>query len=136
MIPSLLFAAFVLAMLCAMAYGIGLAMGKRGEPTRDRLVTRWRGRGGRLEPQARPIEKIAADLRRLGNRFHALDPHASFSKTEAVRSAYDKTLAECCEALGLTHLLGILPAGPELDAERERVEEQLTHSGVRFPHAA
>ena len=134
MVLSLVFAALVVA--SAMAYGIGLAMGKRGEPVRDRLVTMWRGRGGRLEPQSRPIEKISADLRRLGNRFYALDPHASFAKTEAVRSAYDKALAECCDALGVTHLLGILPAGPERDAERERVEEQLADSGVRFPHAA
>jgi len=136
MVPWLMVTAMALAVLCPAAYGLGLAMGKRGEPARDRLVTRWRGRGGRWEPQSRPIEKIAADLRRLGNRFYALDPHASFAKTEAVRSAYDKTLAECCDALGVTHLLGILPAGPERDAERERVEEQLADSGVRFPHAA
>jgi hypothetical protein len=136
MVPSLVFAALVLVGLCALSYGVGLAMGKRGEPARDRLVTKWRGRGGRLSPESRPIERIAADLRRLGNRFYALDPHASFAKTEAVRSAYYKALAECCDALGITHLLGILPAGPELDAERERVEEQLTDCGVRFPHAA
>jgi hypothetical protein len=136
MFALLVVVALALAALCAMSYAAGLAMGKRGEPMRDRLVTRWRGRGGRLEPRARPIEQIAADLRRLGNRFYALDPHASFAKTEAVRGAYDKALAECCDALGLTHLLGILPAGPELDRERERVEGQLTDSGVRFPHAA
>ena len=99
-------------------------MGKRGEPARDWLTTRWRHRGG-PQPQGRPIEAIAADLHRLGIRFHGLDPHASFAKTEAVRGAYDRALGECCAALGLTHLLGVLPAGPELDAERERVEDQL-----------
>jgi hypothetical protein len=87
-------------------------------------------------PVGRPIEAIAADLRRLGGRFHTLPPHASFAKVEAVRGAYDRALAECCDALGLTHLLGVLPAGAELDAERERVEEQLADSGVRFPHHA
>jgi hypothetical protein len=79
---------------------------------------------------------IAADLHRLGARFHTLNPHASFAKVEAVRSAYDRALAECCTMLGITHLLGVLPSGPELDTERERVEEQLTDCGVRFPHAA
>src|SRR3954468_10276637 len=108
MFALLVVAALAVALLCALAYAVGLAMGKRGEPMRDRLVTAWRGRGGRLEPRARPIEQIPADLRRLGNRFHALDPHASFTKTEAVRGAYDKALAECCDTLGLTHLLGIL----------------------------
>ncbi len=131
------FAAFlvVAALLCVAAYGLGMAMGKRGEPMRNRLTTRWRHRRG-PQPQSRPIEAIAADLHRLGNRFHGLDPHASFAKTEAVRGAYDRALGECCAALGLTHLLGVLPAGPELDAERERVELQLTDSGVRLPHAA
>ena len=53
-----------------------------------------------------------------------------------MRGAYDRALAECCAALGITHLLGVLPAGRELDVERERVEEQLAGCGVRFPHAA
>ena len=53
-----------------------------------------------------------------------------------MRCAYDRALAECCTALGITHLLGVLPAGPELDVERERVEEQLAGCGVRLPHAA
>jgi len=100
------------------------------------LVTRWRHRGVRIEPLSRPIEEIAADLRRLGRRFHGLDPHASFIKTEAVRGAYDKVLAECCATLEITHLLAVLPPGPERNAERERVEVQLTDSGVRFPHPA
>lgn len=125
----------VWALLCATAYGLGVAFGKRGEPMRGRLSTRLRRRGGPM-PQSRPIEAIAADLHRLGNRFHGLDPGTSFAKTEAVRAAYDRALAECCAALGLAHLLGVLPAGPELDAERERVEEQLTDAGVRLPHAA
>jgi hypothetical protein len=122
-------------LLCVVAYYLGMAMGKRGEPMRDRLITRWRHRGG-PEPESRPIEAIAADLHRLGIRFHGLDPRASYAKTEAVRGAYDRALAECCTALGLTHLLGVLPAGRELDVERERVEEQLTDCGVRLPHAA
>ena len=53
-----------------------------------------------------------------------------------MRSGYDRALAECCTALGLTHLLGVLPVGPELDAERERVEGLLADCGVRLPHAA
>jgi hypothetical protein len=125
----------VIAALCAIAYGLGAALGKRGEPAREWLETRVRHRRAQ-QPTQRPIEAIAADLRRLGARFHALPAHASFAKVEAVRGAYDRALAECCAALGITQLLGVLPAGPELDAERERVEEQLTDSGVRLPHAA
>ena len=125
----------VLAVLCAAAYGAGLAMGKRGEPLRDWLRTQLRGRPPE-QPNGRPIEAIARDLHRLGGRFHSLDPHTSYAKVVAVQGAYDRTLAECCAALGLTELLGVLPRGPELDAERTRVEEQLTGCGVRLPHAA
>jgi hypothetical protein len=114
--------------LCALAYGLGRLVGGIGARTRRRRR--------RPEPEGRPIEAIVADLRRLGTRFHGLDPRTSFAKVEAVRSAYDRSLTECCAALGITHLLGVLPAGPELDAERERVEEQLAGCGVRFPHAA
>jgi hypothetical protein len=128
--------AAVVVLLSAAAYALGLAMGKRGEPARDWVANRWRHRRNQVQPTSRPIEAIAADLHRLGARFHTLDPHASFAKVEAVRGAYDRALAECCAVLGLTHLLGVLPPGLELDAERERVEEQLTDCGVRFPHAA
>ena len=118
--------------MCAVAYALGLAMGKRGEQMHDWVLTR---RAGTAEHPTRPIEAIAADLHRLGAGTTP-GPATSFAKVEAVRCAYDRALGECCELLGLTHLLGVLPLGPELDAERERVEEQLTDSGVRLPHAA
>jgi hypothetical protein len=113
--------------LSAVAYVVGMMLGWLGTRSDRRYVP---------EPEVRPIEAIAADLHRLGRRFHTLDPRTSFAKVEAVRGAYDRTLAECCTALGITHLLAVLPAGPELDVERERVEDQLAGCGVRFPHAA
>jgi hypothetical protein len=121
--------------LCALAYGLGALLGDRGESLRERVRARL-GYARPPEPDGRPIEAIVADLRRLGRRFHTLDPRTAYAKVEAVRYAYDRTLAECCTALGITHLLEVLPAGAELDAERERVEEQLAGCGVRFPHAA
>jgi hypothetical protein len=88
------------------------------------------------KPEGRPIEVIAAHVRRLCARYYALDPRTPFVKVEAVRGAYDKVLGECCTALGRSHLLGVLQAGHELDAERERVEDLLAEAGVRLPHAA
>jgi hypothetical protein len=100
-------------------------------------VRAWLGSRRRgPEPEGRPIERIAADVRRLCARYHSLDPRTPFVKVEAVRGAYDKVLGECCTALGRTHLLGVLAAGPELDAERERVEDVLADAGVSIPHAA
>jgi hypothetical protein len=121
--------------LSALAYGLGALLGDRGEALRERIRAKL-GLARPPEPVGRPIEAIVADLRRLGRRFHNLEPHTSFAKVEAVRCAYDRTLAECCTALGITHLLAVLPVGAELDLERERVEQQLAGCGVRFPHAA
>jgi hypothetical protein len=95
----------------------------------------WARRKVPVQPAGRPIEVIAADLRRLGTRYRALHPNAPFTKVEAVRGAYDKVLGECCVTLGRTHLLGVLAPGRELDIERERVEDLIADAGVRFPHA-
>ena len=121
--------------LSALAYGLGMLLSDRGELLRERVRARL-GYAPPPEPDVRPIEAIAADLHRLGRRFHTLEPHTAFAKVEAVRCAYDRALSECCTALGITHLLGVIPAGPELDVERERVEKQLAGCGVRLPHAA
>ncbi len=125
----------VVVLSSAAAYLCGLAFSDRMEPLRYRVADRLLRRK-REQPTSRPIEAIAADLRRLGTRYHSLHPHTSFAKVEAVRSAYDRALGECCATLGLTHLLAVLPAGAERDAERERVEDLLADSGVRFPRAA
>ena len=121
--------------LSALAYCLGALMGPRGESLREWVRVKL-GLQRPPKPDGRPIEEIAADLRRLAGRYHTLDPRTSYIKVEAVRHAYDRTLAECCASLSITQLLGVLPAGPELDAERERVEVQLAGCGVRFPHAA
>jgi hypothetical protein len=125
----------VVVLTSAAAYLCGLAFSDRAEPWRYRVGDRIRRRQ-REQPTSRPIEAIAADLRRLGARYHSLHPHTAFAKVEAVRGAYDRALGECCATFGFPHLLAVLPVGPELDAERERVEDLLADSGVRFPHAA
>jgi len=127
----------VVVILSATAYVLGLALSDRAEPFRRSVAVKVFRRPAPAEkPTSRPIEQVAADLHRLGRRFHTLDPHTPFAKAEAVRHAYDRALGECCDMLGVTHLLAVLPVGPELDAERERVEDQLADAGVRFPHAA
>ncbi|PUA81960.1 hypothetical protein [Nocardioides currus] len=87
-------------------------------------------------PTVRPIELIASDARRLGHRFHHPGAGASFVKVESVRWAYDKVLGESCAALGVVHLLDVLPVGAERDAERERVEWLLSQCGLDVDDAA
>jgi hypothetical protein len=134
MSPVLAATIVVAGLMCALAYAVGLLLSKRAEPAREWVESTFRRHPE--QPAQRPIEAIAADLRRLGGRFYSLPPHASFAKVEAVRGAYDRALAECCSALGVAQLLGVLADGPELDAERQRVEDQLADAGVRFPHPA
>ncbi|MGD9959130.1 hypothetical protein [Nocardioides sp.] len=90
----------------------------------------------RREPEApdgRPIEAIALDARRLSHRFELSDyQRISFAKYEGLRQAYDKVLGEACDALGIEHLLNVLPAGHECDLERLRVEFLLGQRGLRL----
>jgi hypothetical protein len=106
-----------------------------------RLLARATRRSRRQAPPApvplgRPIELIAREARRLGRRYRATRTGVSFAKAEGVRMAYDGVLAEGCEALGLPHLLRVLPCGPELDAERARVERLLHIWGLDVDDAA
>lgn len=86
--------------------------------------------------RSRPFELIAHDARRLGHRFHHPRRGITFVRYESTRWAYDKVLAEGCAALGIEHLLSVLPPGPELDAERRRVEWLLYLAGLDIDDAA
>src|SRR4051812_33882678 len=95
----------------------------------------WARRERPEQPGGRPIEVIAADLRRLGTRYQALHPHAPFAKVEAVRGAYDKGLGEGCAALGRPPLRGVPARGGELALGRGGVEDIVAGAGVRSPPA-
>jgi hypothetical protein len=81
-------------------------------------------------PAGRPIEDIARDARRLGKQLQHSDDGRSAARIGAIRRSYDGVLAEGCAALGVAELLGVLPDGPELDAERQRVEVVLAGAGM------
>ena len=96
-------------------------------------VRRWRrdrreGVAGR--PGGRPIEDIAHDARRLGRQLRHADDGRSAARITAIRHSYDDVLAEGCAALGVAELLGVIPDGTELDAERRRVEVTLMGAGM------
>jgi hypothetical protein len=86
-------------------------------------------------PEGRPIEVIAREARRLGNRYRSTREGVSYAKADAVRRAYDGVLGEWCDALGMAHLLAVLPPGDELDTERTRVERTLNGWGLRLDDA-
>jgi hypothetical protein len=107
----------------------------------DSLRMEWRH--GRLNPvvpspgpRRRPLELIASDARRLGARLEHPPPGISFAKLEGARWAYEHVLVEACAALGIDHLLQVLPPGEDLDVERNRVEGLLWLAGLRIDETA
>jgi hypothetical protein len=84
------------------------------------------------KPDGRPIELIAQHARRLWRASRMPDRGRSMAKQEAIRRAYNGVLAEGCDALGLPHLLRVLPPGEELDIERGRIEDLLEDAGFRL----
>lgn len=106
-----------------------------GPLRRVRRPRRRRHRPAPPAPAGPPIEELAENLRRLGCRFHHPAAGLRHAKVEGVRQAYDVALARACAALEVDHLLGVLPPGPELDRERERVEWALECAGLDLGRA-
>ncbi|HET9872022.1 MAG TPA: hypothetical protein VFP89_05430 [Propionibacteriaceae bacterium] len=76
-----------------------------------------------------PIERIAADLRRL-RAMIAVDASRSAAHQLGNRLAYDRVLIQACEMLGIEHDLGSDSSGMERDIERFRIEAELERAGV------
>lgn len=87
-------------------------------------------------PARRPVAEIAVEARRLAPVVHHPPRGISFARFQARVHHYDRLLEEACAALEVEHLLGVLPAGPELDRERERVETRLWLLGLRIDETA
>jgi hypothetical protein len=78
----------------------------------------------------RPIERIAADLRRVRRTMAGFGPGDSAVKKFAARQAYDALLMQACAALEVEHRLRSLPEGMDREIERLRVEEALRRLGL------
>ncbi|MCF6378971.1 hypothetical protein L2K70_15245 [Nocardioides KLBMP 9356] len=86
--------------------------------------------GAEVVPLSRPIEQVAADVRRLRAAFDR--PGLTFAKWEGTRQAYDDALAEAADILGEEHRLLQLRPGTLRDFERQRLERLLERSGLRL----
>lgn len=82
--------------------------------------------------ERRPIERIAADLRRVRRTLAGFEPGTSAVKKIAARQAYDALLVQACEALEVAHRLRVLREGMDRDIERLRLEECLRERGLSF----
>jgi hypothetical protein len=80
-----------------------------------------------------PIERLAADLRRVHRALAGLAPDVPVVRRRATRQAYDALLVQACHAVGEQHWLDTLPEGVEREVERLRIEESLRRSGLAVP---
>lgn len=84
-------------------------------------------------PDGPPIERLAADLRRVHRALEALPDNAPVVRRRATNQAYDALLAQACHAVGEQHWLDTVPDGMEREIERLRVEESLRRCGLAVP---
>jgi hypothetical protein len=82
-----------------------------------------------------PIERIAADLRRLSAAVRPVPPGTPAVRRRGLQMAYDETLAAACRALDVQHSLGELADGVDREVERLRIEAALEEAGLRFRSA-
>jgi hypothetical protein len=83
-----------------------------------------------------PIERIAADLRRLSTAIGQLPDGAPAIRRRGLQTAYDTKLIAGCRALGVPHVLDELrEGGVDRAAERMRIEAALEEAGLRFRSA-
>ncbi len=81
-------------------------------------------------PSGPPIELLAADARRIRAQIRRAPSGIPVARMRGWLEAYDDVLVSACRTLELDQRLGVLPAGPEHDLERERVERMLEKNGL------
>jgi len=92
---------------------------------RDRRAARRRSTG----PQGYPVERLAADLRRLRAEL-INDPHDNYVRRTALFMAYDSVLRDMCARLEIPTELATAAPGPELELERLRAEAAIQEAGI------
>ena len=83
-------------------------------------------------PVGMPLERIAADLRRLREEASHHPPGMPMAKFRGAVAAYDDALIDACRALGLWTELSTIPDGVERESERLRVEFELERAGINL----
>ncbi|HKN50990.1 MAG TPA: hypothetical protein VJX66_00750 [Amycolatopsis sp.] len=97
-------------------------------------VVRW-VRERRCEPQpvGPPIERLAADLRRVHRLLAGYPSGTPAARRIGTRMAYDTLLEQACREIDVPHRLDVLPEGIDRDLERLRVEQSLRDHGLAVP---
>ncbi|HEY5855485.1 MAG TPA: hypothetical protein VIW24_15905 [Aldersonia sp.] len=89
-----------------------------------------RARSRRPHATSRPIERLAADLRRVDLALRNLPPGSTMVRRRATEQAYDDLLREACRALDVPDRLDTVPTGLDRELERARVQRALQRAGL------
>ncbi|MGY1639711.1 hypothetical protein ACI782_01070 [Geodermatophilus sp. SYSU D00703] len=81
-------------------------------------------------PSSRPIEVVAADLRRLAGQLSRVPAGAPMARRRGLQAAYDDVLVEAARVLEVPHALTERPPGAARDAERLRLQTALADAGL------
>jgi hypothetical protein len=78
----------------------------------------------------RPVQQVAADVRRLGRQLTAVPAGAPMVRRRALQAAYDDVLTEAAGMLGVPHALASEPPGRRREVERLRLLAALEAAGL------
>ena len=82
------------------------------------------------DPVHRPVQQVAADLRRLARQLALVPAGAPVARRRGLQAAYDDVLAEAAALLEVPHAMTLTPLGPARDAERLRLQAALAAAGM------
>ncbi len=85
----------------------------------------------RVVAEGPPVERLAADLRRVHRLLAEFPPGTPAVRRRAARQAYDALLVQACAAVEVPHRLDGLPEGVDREVERLRVAEALRTAGLQ-----
>ena len=94
-------------------------------------VLRHRVRGAHgPAPERRPLQVVAADVRRLSRQLALVPAGAPLVRWKALWAAYDAVLMEAADQLEVPHELSDAPLGMPRDIERLRLLAALEGAGL------
>jgi len=100
-----------------------------GRPVRSRRRRRRRAQPA-VQAVGRPIQVVAADLRRLSRQLALVPAGAPLVRWQALWAAYDDVLTEAAAQLEVPHELPTTPNGMARDLERLRLLAALEGAGL------
>jgi hypothetical protein len=101
-------------------------------PTARWVIIRRQRRAAARRPEAgrRPLQVVAADVRRLGRQIALVPAGAPMARRRALAAAYEDVLMEAAVLLDVPHDLRTAPVGPARDAARLRLLADLEEAGL------